>query len=144
MITVSGSVTTPLSPEQAAAYLFEFEHTSEWDPGTPVVNKISIGPARPGSRYYAEAEFRGKRQPIEYEILQLSGRHIKLRGENQAVIAYDSIDISPDGSGSEVKYTAEFELRGWRKLFTPVAVPLFNSLRDPAMNGLQKRLDSLQ
>lgn len=143
MITVRGTVTTPLSAGRAFSYLSEFDHTSEWDPGTPVVEKLSQGPVQVGHRYHAEAEFRGKRQPIEYEVVELRDGHIKLRGENKTVVSIDSIDVSPSGSGSKVTYTAEFEIKGWLKYLQPVLRPVFNSLRDPAMNGLRTKLDSL-
>lgn len=143
MITVKGTISTPLSPAQAFAFLSEFEHTSEWDPGTPVVEKRSIGPVAVGHRYHAEAEFRGKRQPIEYEVIELSPGHIKLRGENKTLVSFDSIDVVPAGEGSEVTYTAEFSLNGFRRIAQPFLKPAFNSLRDPALNGLRDKLNSL-
>ena len=143
MITVKGTISTPLSPAQAFAFLKEFEHTSEWDPGTPVVEKRSIGPVAVGHRYHAEAEFRGKRQPIEYEVTELREGHIKLRGENKTLVSFDSIDVVPSGSGSEVTYTAEFQLNGFRKIAEPFVKPALNGLRDPALNGLRDKLNSL-
>lgn len=142
MITVSGTVQTDLPPERTFAYLSQFEHTSEWDPGTPVVEKRSQGPVAVGHRYHAEAVFRGKRSSIEYEVIELSGNHIKLRGENKSVEAFDSIDVSASGSGSEVTYTAEFRLKGPARLLQPLFKPAFNSLRDPALNGMKQRLQS--
>ena len=41
MITVTGTVQTALEPARAFDYLSAFEHTPEWDPGTPVVDKLS-------------------------------------------------------------------------------------------------------
>ena len=142
MITVAGTVRSPLAAEQAFAYLSAFEHTAEWDPGTPVVKKLSEGPVAVGHRYHAEAEFRGKRQTLIYEVVELTGSHIKLRGENKTVISEDSIDVSPDGTGCAVKYTAEFQLKGLLKIAEPFMKPAFMSLRDPAMNGLKSALDA--
>lgn len=142
MITVAGTVRSPLAAEQAFAYLSAFEHTAEWDPGTPVVKKLSEGPVAVGHRYHAEAEFRGKRQTLVYEVVELTGSHIKLRGENKTVISEDSIDVSPDGTGCAVKYTAEFQLKGLLKIAEPFMKPAFMSLRDPAMNGLKSALDA--
>ncbi|WP_104173289.1 SRPBCC family protein [Arthrobacter sp. Y81] len=142
MITVAGTVRSPLAAEQAFAYLSAFEHTAEWDPGTPVVKKLSEGPVAVGHRYHAEAEFRGKRQALVYEVVELTGSHIKLRGENKTVISEDSIDVSPDGTGCAVKYTAEFQLKGLLKIAEPFMKPAFMSLRDPAMNGLKTALDA--
>jgi hypothetical protein len=142
MITVAGSVRSPLAADNAFAYLSAFEHTPEWDPGTPVVKKLTEGPVAVGHRYYAEAEFRGKRRSLVYEVVELTGNHIKLRGENKTVISEDSIDVLPDGSGCTVTYTAEFQLKGLLKITEPLMKPAFMSLRDPAMNGLKSTLDA--
>lgn len=142
MITVAGSVSSPLGAEEAFTYLSAFENTAEWDPGTPVVKKLSEGPVAVGHRYHAEAEFRGKRQTLIYEVVELSRNHIKLRAENKTVISEDSIDVSPDGTGSTVKYTAEFQLKGALRIIEPFMKPAFMSLRDPALNGLKSALDA--
>lgn len=143
MITVTGTVRTPLEAGRAFDYLSAFEHTPEWDPGTPVVKKLTDGPVAVGHRYHAEAEFRGKRQALTYEVVELAGSVIKLRGENKSVVSVDTIEVRPAGSGSEVRYTAEFQLKGWRKVAEPFARPAFQSLADPAMNGMKRTLDSL-
>jgi carbon monoxide dehydrogenase subunit G len=124
MITVSGSVETKLSPEKAFAFLSEFENTSEWDPSTPVMDKLTPGPVAVGHRYHAD-------------------RHIKLRGENKTVTAFDSVDVSPSGQGSLVKYTAEFRIKGPAKILQPFLKPAFMSLRDPALNGIRDTLNAL-
>ena len=143
MITVTGTVRTPLEAGNAFAYLSAFEHTPEWDPGTPVVKKLTDGPVAVGHRYHAEAEFRGKRQSLTYEVVKLSDSEIVLRGENKSVISVDTIEVRPAGSGSEVNYTAEFQLKGWMKLAEPIARPMFQKLADPAMDGMKRTLDSL-
>ncbi|WP_045731830.1 SRPBCC family protein [Pseudarthrobacter chlorophenolicus] len=143
MITVAGSVETKLSAEKAFAFLSEFENTSKWDPGTPVMDKITPGPVAVGHKYHAEAEFRGKRQALTYEVIELTGSHIKLRGENKTVVSFDSIDVSPNGAGSVVKYTAEFSIKGPAKIIQPLLKPLFMQLRDPALKGLRDTLNSL-
>lgn len=142
MITVTGTVRSALDASNAFAYLASFEHTPEWDPGTPVVKKLSDGPVAVGHRYHAEAEFRGKRQTLIYEVVELAGTRIKLRGENKSVISVDTIDVTPSGSGSEVRYTAEFQLKGSLKLAEPFVKPAFQSLAAPAMDGMKKTLDA--
>jgi len=142
MITVTGTVRSPIEPDKAFEYLSAFEHTPEWDPGTPVVKKLSEGPVAVGHRYHAEAEFRGKRRTLIYEVVELTGNRIRLRGENKALTAMDTMEVNPSGSGSEVRYTAEFRLRGWRKIAEPLLNPAFQSLAPPAMDGMKKALDS--
>ena len=142
MITVTGTVRSALEAGEAFAYLSAFEHTPEWDPGTPVVDKLTAGPVAVGHRYHAEAEFRGKRQALTYEVIELTSSRIKLRGENKSVISVDTIEVSPAGTGSKVDYTAEFQLKGLLKLAEPFVRPAFNSLAGPAMDGMKKTLDS--
>ena len=142
MITVRGTAHSALDPARAFTYLSTFEHTPEWDPGTPVVNKLSTGPVAVGHRYHAEAEFRGKRQALTYEVVELTASRIKLRGENKSVISVDTISVSPSGAGCKVEYTAEFQLKGWLKAAEPFVRPAFNSLAGPAMDGMKKTLDS--
>lgn len=146
MITVEGTVSSILPPDRAFAFLSEFENTSSWDPGTPVVEKLTAGPAALGHRYHAEADFRGKRSSLEYRIIDLQPAHITLRGENKTVVAFDSIDVAPSSSipgGSDVTYTARFSIKGILKVAQPFLKPAFDSLRDPALNGLKAKLDSL-
>lgn len=61
----------------------EFESTSKWDPSTPVMDKLTPGPVAVGHRYHAESEFRGKRQTLEYEVIELTENHIRLRGKTR-------------------------------------------------------------
>lgn len=143
MITVSGSVETKLSAEKAFAFMSEFENTSKWDPNTPVMDKITPGPVAVGHKYHAESEFRGKRQTLVYEVIELRDGHIKLRGENKTVTAFDSIDVSPNGAGSVVKYTAEFSIKGPAKIVQPLLKPMFMQLRDPALKGIRDTLNGL-
>ncbi|CAM3135455.1 Polyketide cyclase / dehydrase and lipid transport [Arthrobacter ulcerisalmonis] len=143
MITVAGTVETALSAEKAFAFLSQFENTSEWDPGTPVMEKLTPGPVAVGHRYRAEAEFKGKRQELIYEVIDLGTSHIKLRGENKTVTALDTISVVPAGTGSSVTYKAEFSLNGLAKLAEPFVKPAFNSLREPALAGLRNKLNSM-
>ena len=143
MIIVQRVVPTVLDAQSTFAYLSAFEHTPTWDPGTPVVEKQTPGPVAVGSKYHAVAEFRGKRQPIDYVVTELSADRIVLRGENKTVISVDTISVRPAGAGSEVIYHAEFTLKGLAKLFTPIAAPMFEKLGNPAAEGMKKALDSL-
>ena len=115
MITVQRVVQTTLDAPSTFAYLSAFEHTPTWDPGTPVVEKQSTGPVAVGTKYHAVAEFRGKRQQIDYVVTEISADRIQLRGENKTVISVDTISVRPSKSGSEVTYTAEFTLKGVRE-----------------------------
>jgi hypothetical protein len=129
MITVQRLVPTTLDAKSTFAFLSAFENTPTWDPGTPM--------------FHAVAEFRGKRQPIDYVVTELSADRIQLRGENKTVISVDTIAVRPTATGSEVDYHAEFTLKGLLKVATPFVGPMFEKLGDPAADGMRKQLDSL-
>ncbi|RIJ78495.1 hypothetical protein D1871_02695 [Nakamurella silvestris] len=143
MITVSETISTALPAGAAFDYLSAFEHTSEWDPGTPVVEKRSPGPVAVGTKYYAEAEFNGKRQPIDYVVTELGASSITLRGENKRVISVDTITVTPGPAGSSVNYTAKFTLKGIARLVEPFVKSRFQELAEPAVQGMKAKLDSL-
>jgi len=143
MITVQRTVTTTLDPKTTFDYLSAFEHASEWDPGIPIAEKRSEGPVAVGSKYHTVAEFRGKRQEIDYVVTELGERHIQLRGENKTVVSIDNITVKPAGTGSEVTYRAEFSMKGLFALVQPFLGPLFDKLGDPAADGMKKKLESL-
>jgi hypothetical protein len=107
------------------------------------MDKITPGPVAVGHKYHAESEFRGKRQTLVYEVIELRDGHIKLRGENKTVTAFDSIDVSPNGAGSVVRYTAEFSIKGPAKIVQPLLKPMFMQLRDPALKGIRDTLNGL-
>ncbi len=143
MITVQRVVRSELNPAAAFEFLSNFENTPQWDPGTPEVEKQTPGPVAVGSKYHAVADFRGKRQPIDYVVTELGADRIQLRGENKTVISVDTISVRPAATGSEITYHAEFTLKGLVKLATPFVAPLFEKLADPAAKGIKDRLDSL-
>ena len=143
MITVQRTVTTTLDPKTTFDYLSAFEHASEWDPGIPIAEKRSEGPVAVGSKYHTVAEFRGKREEIDYVVTELGERHIQLRGENKTVVSIDTITVEPAGTGSEVTYKAEFSMKGLFALAQPFLGPLFEKLGDPAADGMKKKLESL-
>lgn len=144
VITVKETVESQLDPQRAFAYLSQFEHTAEWDPGTIVSKKVSNEPVSVGAKYDLEAEFRGKRSPITYTVTELSDRRIQLRGENDRVISVDTISVAPgQGGGSSVTYLAEFSVKGVFKIAEPFLKSSFQKLGKPAAAGMKNKLDDL-
>ena len=45
------TVTTVWSPEQAFAYLSDFSHSAEWDPGVETARRVDAGEIGPGSAF---------------------------------------------------------------------------------------------
>lgn len=143
MGTIRRTVRTQASPEQVFAYLSDFTRTEEWDPGTVSTERV-WGDGSVGTRYRNVSRFLGRRTELEYTVIDLDeGTMVRLCGENRSVTAIDTMTITPDGEGSRVEYTAEFDWKGVAKVAAPLLGPALAKLGDEAEEGLQQSLDAL-
>ena len=101
-------------PVEVFAYLADFEHAAEWDPGIVEARRLSEGPTRVGSRFEVIALFRGNRQRFEYVVTALEeARRVALRGEGDRAASDDEITVTPGLDGrTRVAYEADLRLKG--------------------------------
>jgi carbon monoxide dehydrogenase subunit G len=143
MSTIRRTVRTQASPDRVFAYLSDFTRTEEWDPGTVSTERVS-GDGSVGTRYHNVSRFMGRETELEYTVIDLDqGTLVRLRGEGKSVTAIDTMRITPDGEGSRVDYTAEFDWKGVAKVAAPLLGPALTKLGDEAEEGLQRSLDAL-
>ncbi len=143
MSTVTRTVRTQASPQQVYDYLSDFTTTEEWDPGTVTTERVS-GDGGVGTVYKNTSKFLGNETELTYTTIDLeTGTLVRMRGENKTVTATDTIRITPDGTGSQVEYTAEFEWHGAARLATPILVPALKKLGDDTEESLTVNLDKL-
>jgi len=137
------SVTVDASPEKVFAYLSDFTTTEEWDPGTVRCVRTS-GDGGVGTAYLNTSKFLGRETELTYTVLDVDhGRRVQLRGQNKTVTATDTIKVSPNGSGSDVLYTADFEFHGVARLLLPLFMGALKKLGDDAEKGLHESLSRL-
>jgi uncharacterized protein YndB with AHSA1/START domain len=137
------SVETTAPPATVFAYLSDFTHTNEWDPGTVRTTRIA-GDGGVGTRYANTSKFMGRETELEYKVVRhVPDKVFALRGENKSVIAEDSMEIAPLGQGSKVTYTADFTFKGIGKLVAPLLAPALKKLGDEAEDGLREALAKL-
>ena len=140
---IKRSVDTKASPAAAFAYLSDFENTNEWDPGTVRTTRRS-GDGGPGTTYHNVSKFAGRETELTYEVLDRTPERLfRLRGTNKTVTAIDTIEVEPQGAGSRVTYTADFEFHGPAKYAAPLMAPAFKKLGDDAEKGLREALEKL-
>lgn len=102
------------------AYLADFTTTEEWDAGTVRTTRVS-GDGGIGTTYANTSRFMGRETELSYVVTDLQPEHkIALRGENKTVVSNDTMDIKPDGEGTELIYTVEFEFSGIAKYLEPL------------------------
>jgi uncharacterized protein YndB with AHSA1/START domain len=138
---ISRSVTVERPLREVFSYLADFTTTTEWDPGT-VRTTRERGDGAEGTRYHNVSRFLGRETELTYVVTDYAPpRRIVLRGENNAVIAYDTITLEPTPAGrTRVTYEAEFRFRGWARLVAPLTAPAFRRLGDRAEKGMRYAL----
>ena len=137
------TVETAAAPDAVFAYLSDFTTTTEWDPGTVETNLVS-GDGAEGTTYHNVSSFLGRKTELTYTVTRHEpDRLFALRGENKTVIARDTMEIAPQGGGSRVTYTAEFEFQGAARFVAPLLSPALKKLGNDAEEGLRKALGRL-
>ena len=137
------SVETSASPAVVFAYLSDFTHTNEWDPGTVRTILVS-GDGGVGTTYANTSKFLGRETELTYEVEKHQPDSLfALRGENKSVVAHDTMEIVATATGSKVTYTADFEFKGLGKFVAPLLAPALKKLGDEAENGLRENLGKL-
>lgn len=143
MITIERVVTVDKPIESVYAYLSDFETTTEWDPGTVSTVRMT-GDGGVGTKYRNTSSFAGRETDLEYVVQAVEPlRKVQLRGENQTVVALDTMTFRSTGVGTEVTYRAEFELKGVARLAGPVLKGQFKKLGDEAEEGMRTALQQL-
>jgi carbon monoxide dehydrogenase subunit G len=140
---IERSVTVYRPQAEVFAYLADFTTTTEWDPGTQRTTRVS-GDGGVGTTYRNVSRFLGRRTELTYVVTDHQApRRLQLRGENDSVIAHDTMTLvaAPFGS-TTITYRAEFEFKGWARLAAPLAAPALRRLGDRAAQQLQSALDS--
>ena len=140
---IQRTVETTASPAAVFAYLSDFTTTEQWDPGTVRTTRVS-GDGGVGTTYHNVSKFAGRETELTYEVTEHEpDRRFGLRGENKTVIARDTMEITPSGSGSRMTYTADFKFRGIAKYAAPLLAPAFKKLGDEAEQGLHEAFAKL-
>ncbi len=140
---IQRTVVTTASPAAVFGYLSDFTTTNEWDPGT-VQTTLIQGDGGPGTTYQNTSSFAGRQTELTYEVVERTpDSRFALRGENKTVVAHDTMVMTPDGTGTSVTYTADFEFKGIAKYVAPLMSPAFKKLGDEAEKGLREALGRL-
>jgi carbon monoxide dehydrogenase subunit G len=129
--------------DEVFAYLSDFTTTTEWDPGT-VTTVLDRGDGGIGTTYLNTSAFLGRKTQLTYVVQEfVPGKRIRLRGENQTVIATDTMSFRAAETGTEVTYAAEFTFKGPARFLAPLLRPALERLGNQAEAGLREALSRL-
>lgn len=135
------TVPTPLSPEQAFAFMADVRRFTEWDPG--VVRAVQVtgdGPG-PGAAYDLTVKAGGT-ATMRYEVTAFDApRRFFIVGRTSRLLSEDEIRVEPAaGGGSLVTYDARLTFTSWLRVFDFALGWAFRRIGDRAAAGLRAAL----
>ena len=137
------TLTTATPPDRVFAFLADFRHAEQWDPGT-VTCELLEGDLGVGSVYRNVSSFLGNKTEVRYTTVEREeGRRLHFQGRNEMFTGNDRIAIRPAGGGTELTYDADFEFHGLAQLAIPVVAAYLPLLASRTMKQLKRSLDAL-
>jgi carbon monoxide dehydrogenase subunit G len=149
MARFSTTLPTGAPAQQVFDRLADFATVADWDPGITEASLIAGESGRVGARYRVVASFGPRRIPLEYEILErvdpVDGApgHVVLFAETGSFTAHDTITVTPEGSGSQVRYDAVLTLTGIGRVMDWPLHLSFQLIGRRAEQGLRAELAEL-
>jgi carbon monoxide dehydrogenase subunit G len=144
MVQVERTVTVRTPVDLVAAYLADFGHTEEWDPGTVRCTRTDAGPVAVGAQWHNVSEFRGKQTELEYRLTRLDPDRVTFVGENKTATSTDDFTLTPNAGGTTVHYRATIVFHGLAKLASPFLKRVFEGLGDDVVPKLTGALEKLK
>ncbi len=145
MITVERIVEVDRPIEAIFAYLADFTHTEQWDPGTVRTTRVDVAPLSVGARFHNVSQFRGRRTELDYvlKVYDLD-KHLVFTGNNKTVEATDDLSLRSDRPGTTtITYRAHFRFKGVARLAEPYLRPKFGPIADDTVAQLARTLTSV-
>jgi len=134
------TVTTTWSPEAAFAYMADFSHTEEWDPGVAEAARVDPGEVGKGSAFDLTVRIGSRRLPMRYEITDYAPGRVTFTARTSSLESVDTVTVARRGDATEVTYDARLNFRGILRLADPILALGFKGVADRAVAGLERRL----
>ncbi|MFB6518878.1 SRPBCC family protein [Streptomyces sp. NPDC056401] len=137
MITVRRSFIVGVPLEDLVAYLADFAHAQDWDPGTVRCVRIDEGAVRPGATWHNTSRFRGRATNLVYVMESRETDRLVFAGSNKTVAARDVMKFEPrSATATQLTYTASLRFKGLARLAEPFLRSEFEALADKVAERL--------
>jgi Polyketide cyclase / dehydrase and lipid transport len=140
MAHVVKTVTTAWSPGRAFAYLADFSHAAEWDPGVAEATRVDGGDVGQGSVFGLTVLVGGRRLPMRYEVTDYAPGRVTFSSCSAALQSVDTVTVTRRGGTTEVTYDARINFRGLLRVADPLLALGFRGVAERACRGLEHRL----
>jgi carbon monoxide dehydrogenase subunit G len=145
MITVERTFDVDKGVDTVQAYLRDFAHTEQWDPGTKSCNRTDgDGPITVGATWHNVSVLRGRETELTYELRRDDPDHLVFVGTNKTATSTDDIALRPGTAGrTRITYRAEIVFNGLAKLAGPFLSGEFERLGDETVTGITRAVAGL-
>jgi len=143
MPTASRTFAVTPPPEIVVAYLKDFHHAEQWDPGTRTCERIDRGPVAEGSFWRNVSKIYGVTAELTYKLEELTDSKMVFVGENQLTREIDTITVEAKDGGSMITYVADLEMHGSAKLLSPVMKLVFEKMAGDTERQMASVLNQL-
>lgn len=139
----TGTVETPLPPEQAFAYMADFSNVDEWDPNCEAAEQVTPGEVGPGTEFRLRFSLgAGQETDLRVKVTEWDApRRMEVEGGTDHLHLRDTVEVTPSDGGSEITYTARIEGTGVAKLANPILGVGISRAGSQARDGLEERLN---
>ena len=144
MAHVVKTVTTTWTPDRAFAYMADFSHAAEWDPGVAEATRVDTGPVGQGSEFDLIVLVAGRRVPMRYEITDYAPGRVTFSSHSANLESVDTVTVISQGTTTEVTYDARINFRGFLRITDPLLILAFHGVAERAIRGLEDRLARAQ
>ncbi|MBP0456543.1 SRPBCC family protein [Streptomyces montanisoli] len=118
------------------AYLADFAHAVEWDPGTRECLRLDEGPVREGALWRNVSEFRGRSTTLTYRLDRMGSDRLTFVGTNDTATSTDDLTFTERGGRTGITYEATIVFNGLAKLAGPFLRREFERLGDGVTHTL--------
>lgn len=143
MAHIVKTVRTAWTPEAAFAYMADFSHTAEWDPGVVAASRKDAGAIGVGSVFDLTLQVGGRRMSLRYQVTDVGPGRITFTARSSALESVDTVTVEPRGGGATVTYDARVHFRRLFRLADPLLALGFRGVADRAIRGLERRLSEV-
>lgn len=142
MAHIVKTIKTSWSAEEAFAYMADFSHTAEWDPGVVEARREGAGAIGLGSVFDLTVRLGRRRMPLRYQVTDIAPGRITFAALSTTLTSVDTITVASIGDIVEVTYDARLHFRGLLRLADPLLTLGFRGVADRAIQGLERRLSA--
>ncbi len=140
MAHVIKMVSTAWDPGRAFAYMADFSHAAEWDPGVDEASRVDSGDIGQGSAFDLTVLVGGRRLPMRYKVTDYAPGRVTFSSRSVILQSVDTVTVTRRGWTTEVTYDARINFRGLLRIADPLLALGFRGVAERAIEGLEHRL----